>query len=363
MYATEFDIRQHVPLRTLTSLRVGGAARYFTRVDSREGVSAVAAWAAERGLPLLVIGRGSNLVVADAGFPGVVLRVSIRGVTTRLADDTVELRIGAGENWNTLVTRTVQRNWAGMECLAGIPGLVGASPVQNIGAYGQESSDTICAVEAFDLDTGQVVTFSSAECQFDYRSSRFRTDGRVRYIILSVSYRLRRNGPPTVQYVELERDLAAQGLTRPSLQEVRRAVLAIRARKSMLLRADDPNAHSAGSFFTNPLITAAQMAALDAEIARQYPGAPRIPRFEKAGSTYKIPAAWLIERSGFARGYSAGAVGLSTNHVLAIINRGGATTEDVLRLARVIRDRVFDRFGILLTPEPVMVGVSLDAGG
>jgi UDP-N-acetylmuramate dehydrogenase len=362
MYTVELDIRQHVPMRTLTSLRVGGAARFFSQVHTREAVAAAVAWAADQGLPLLVIGRGSNLVVADAGFPGLVLRVAIRGSTSRVTGDSVALHVGAGEVWNSLVTRTVARNWAGLECLAGIPGLVGAGPVQNIGAYGQEISDTITAVEAFDLATREVVTFSQEECVFGYRTSRFRHEGPARHIILGVHFRLRRDAPPTVQYVELERDLKALGIAKPSLHEVRQAVLAIRARKSMLIHPSDPNARSAGSFFTNPLITATEMAALDVVIARLYPNEPRIPRFEKAGQHYKIPAAWLIERSGFARGHTAGPVGLSSNHALAIINRGGATTADVLHLARAIRDRVFEKFGVMLTPEPVMIGVSLDDG-
>lgn len=357
MFASK--LREGVALAPLTTIGVGGAARYFLRVTCREDAVAALRWARERALPLLVLGGGSNLLVADEGFSGLVLHMALPGVQVRRERDAVEITAGAGERWERLVARAVAHGWAGVECLAGIPGLVGATPVQNVGAYGQEVSEVITRVEALDMHTLDTVTFDNADCAFGYRESRFKGAARDRYLILAVSYRLIPHGPPTVHYIELERALAARELPQPTLREVWQVVLDIRRGKSMLLRPHDANARSAGSFFMNPLLGEAEMEALDAAIARRLPGA-HIPRFAKPGGGVKIPAAWLIERSGFARGYAAGPVALSENHVLAIVNHGGATAHDVLALARTIRDRVRDLFGITLTTEPVLVGVSLE---
>ncbi|HOF86496.1 MAG TPA: UDP-N-acetylmuramate dehydrogenase [Armatimonadota bacterium] len=346
---------EHVPLAPLTTIGVGGAARYLARVRGRAGVRAAVTWAADAGVPLMALGRGSNMLIGDDGFPGLVLRVGIPGARVVETGGAVEVTVGAGVSWAALVRYAVARDWAGIECLAGIPGLVGAGPVQNIGAYGQEVCETILRVEALDLHTRQTVTFNNAECRFGYRTSRFRRDEPGRYLILSVTYRLIPGGAPYINYVELERTLAAWAIKDPTIQDVYRAVWEIRRGKSMVLREGDPNTRSAGSFFTNVQLTAAQMQALDEAIARELPGA-RIPRFRQPEGNYKAPAAWLIERAGFARGHCAGPVGLSTNHALAIINRGGATARDVLALARAIRDAVHDRFGVSLVPEPMLIG-------
>ncbi|OPZ85038.1 MAG: UDP-N-acetylenolpyruvoylglucosamine reductase [bacterium ADurb.Bin429] len=346
---------ENVPLAPLTTIGVGGSARYLTRVRTRAGVQAAVAWAADAGVPLMALGRGSNMLIGDDGFPGLVLRVGIPGAEVVETNGAVEVTVGAGVSWAALVRYAVARNWAGIECMAGIPGLVGASPVQNIGAYGQEVRETIVRVEALDLRTRHVVSFDNAGCCFGYRTSRFRGDEAGCYLILSVTYRFTPGGAPYINYVELDRKLAAWAITAPTIQDVYRAVWEIRRSKSMVLREGDPNARSAGSFFTNAQLTEAQMQALDEAIARELPGA-RIPRFLQPEGNYKAPAAWLIERAGFERGHCAGPVGLSTNHALAIINRGGATARDVLALARAIRDAVHARFGVHLAPEPVLIG-------
>jgi UDP-N-acetylmuramate dehydrogenase len=359
MHVAELDIHETVPLAPLTTMGVGGPARFFTRAESVEGVLMATLWAAERGLPVLVLGRGSNLLVADEGFPGLVLRVAIPGLQVEERDGTVEIVAGAGQNWDSLVARTVAQGWAGVECLSGIPGLVGSTPIQNVGAYGQEVSETITHVEVYDTVTRRVLTVSNATCGFAYRESRFKHAAHGRYIILQVGFRLLPGAPPTVHYIELERELAALHITTPTVRDVRRAVLEIRRRKSMVLAPRDPNARSAGSFFINPLLAPEAMAALDAIIAEEFPG-QHIPRFTSPQGGFKIPAAWLIERAGFQRGFGNERVGLSSNHALAIVNRGGATTRDVLTLARQVRDGVAARFGVLLAPEPTLVGVGLD---
>lgn len=352
----ELIIREQVPLAAMTTLGVGGPARYFTRVRSDADVQNAVNWAAERCAPLLMFGRGSNVLVSDAGFPGLVIRMGMRGITARLDGDTVLVTAGAGETWDRLVGYAVARGWAGVECLAGIPGFVGATPVQNVGAYGQEVGESIAQVEAFDLDTRAMITIDSEDCRFAYRSSRFKEEDRGRYLILRVTYRLRVGGSPSLRYVELARTLAEEGITTPTLAEVRHAVIRIRRNKSMLLDQRDPNTRSVGSFFVNPMLSTAALADLEAAL----PTDTHIPTFAADANIVKVPAAWLIERVGFQRGYARGAVGLSERHTLALINRGGATARDVLTLAQEIRDRVRDTFGVTLVPEPAFIGLTWD---
>lgn len=349
------SLREQVPLAALTTLGVGGAARYYLHAHSPDAVVAGVAWAAERGLPLLLLGRGSNMVIADDGFAGLVIRMGVRGIATVADGDAIEVTVGAGESWSQLVAHAVQRNWAGLECMAGIPGLVGATPVQNVGAYGQEVHETITRVEAYDRQTRAVVTLENAACAFGYRESRFKRADRERFIILRVSYRLRVNGDPTLRYIELRRLLAERDITHPTLAQVRHAVLEIRRRKSMLLNATDANTRSVGSFFVNPVLSDAAYAAL----VDAYAGA-QIPNFAAGEGWVKVPAAWLIEHVGFPPGYRRGAVGLSSKHTLALINHGQASAAEILALARDIRARVHERFGLLLAPEPTFVGVSLE---
>jgi len=356
------DIREQFPLAPLSTLGVGGPARYYARVTSEDAVREAVAWARDRNLPLFVLGGGSNVVLSDEGHPGLVLHVATRGIETHTAGDRVEIRAEAGEPWDDFVAAAVAQEWAGVECLSGIPGLVGATPIQNVGAYGQEVAETIATVDALDLHTGRVEHFLNAECGFAYRDSRFKSADKGRFIVLRVTYALRPGGPPAVRYAELARHLEERGLGAPSLPEVRETVIGLRRRKSMVLDPEDPNARSVGSFFTNPIVPAAVADELEIVLRRdgvlgegEHP-----PRFPAGDGRVKLSAAWLIERSGLAKGYQRGKVGLSSRHTLAIVNRGGAAAADVVALAREVRARVHDRFGVTLVPEPVFVGVSMD---
>lgn len=297
---------------------------------------------------MLVLGGGSNLLIGDRGFPGLVVHVVIDGVDYAVAGGSTEVTAGAGESWDGLVAAVVGRGLAGVECLSGIPGFVGATPIQNVGAYGQEVAETIVRVEVVDRSTAEVLSIANSECAFGYRDSRFKQADRDRYIVTSVTYRLENDGAPAVRYPELRRHLEITGVEQPSLGAVREAVLAIRRRKSMVVDTSDPDSRSAGSFFTNPIVTSEAADQIGIE------GMPRYP----AGDHVKLSAAWLIEQAGFARGHVAGNVGLSTKHTLAIVNRGGGTAREVVALAREIRRRVYDRFGVELVPEPVFVNVS-----
>lgn len=337
-----------VPLAPLTTLGIGGPARHYTRIGASEQLARALAWARERDLDVLVLGGGSNLLIGDRGFPGLVVHVVIDGVNYAVAGGSTEVTAGAGESWDGLVAAVVGRGLAGVECLSGIPGFVGATPIQNVGAYGQEVAETIVRVEVVDRSTAEVLSIANSECAFGYRDSRFKQADRDRYIVTSVTYRLENDGAPAVRYPELRRHLEITGVEQPSLGAVREAVLAIRRRKSMVVDTSDPDSRSAGSFFTNPIVTSEAADQIGIE------GMPRYP----AGDHVKLSAAWLIEQAGFARGHVAGNVGLSTKHTLAIVNRGGGTAREVVALAREIRRRVYDRFGVELVPEPVFVNVS-----
>jgi UDP-N-acetylmuramate dehydrogenase len=344
--------RERVPLGPLSTLGVGGPARWYLEATDDATVLAALAWADRRGVPLLVLGAGSNLVVADGGVDALVLRVVPRGLAIREAAGGVELTAAAGESWDDVVRLAVDRGWAGLECLSGIPGLVGATPIQNVGAYGQEVSDTVIAVRAVDRPARALVTLGPAECAFGYRDSAFKSRTPERYVILAVTYRLRPGGSPAVRYAELARHLEARGITAPTLADVRESVLRVRRAKSMVLDPDDPNRRSCGSFFLNPVVPA-----LVAERVATAAGDPGMPRWPEAGGArVKLSAAWLIERAGFARGDRDGPVGLSTRHSLAIVAHEGARASDVVRFARRLRDTVEARFGVRLVPEPAFWG-------
>jgi len=335
---------------------VGGAARFFVEAPDEPAVLAAYRWATERGVPLYVLGGGSNVVVADEGIEGLVVRIALHGVSSRETTGAIEVTAAAGEPWDPLVARAVDNGWAGLECLSGIPGLVGATPIQNVGAYGQEVSQTVTAVRALDRRTGEIVALGAADCGFGYRDSRFKSGEPDRFVVLAVTYRLKPWGVPAVRYADVERDLARRGVTTPTLGDVRQSVLDIRRSKSMVLDPEDPNRRSCGSFFLNPVVDAAALARVEREA-----GDPAMPRWPEAGGRIKLSAAWLIERAGFRRSEGPGPVTLSTRHSLAIVCREGARAADVAAFAREIRARVESRFGLRLTPEPVFWGsLSLD---
>ena len=361
-----------VPLAGYTTLRLGGPARRFAAAaDDVELVAQV--WAAdERGDPLLVLGGGSNLVVADAGFPGTVVHVATRGVRPRPDGDSVLLTVAAGEDWDTVVAGTVADGLAGLECLSGIPGLAGATPIQNVGAYGQEVAQTLVAVRGYDRTRGEVVDLTAAECGFGYRTSAFKRSLRSwasgpavtgRFVVLGVTFRLERSAESApVRYAELARALGIGEGGRAPLGEVRSAVLALRRRKGMVLDAADPDTRSAGSFFTNPVLDPAAFAALERAVAATCGPGTRVPTFPTGPGQVKVPAAWLIERAGFAKGYAPGpdtGARISAKHTLALVNPGGATTASLLALAREVAGGVRKAFGVELAPEPVLVGMDL----
>jgi len=342
--------RHDVPLAGLTTLRVGGPARDLVEVtSSRELVEAVRALDAA-GEPVLVLGGGSNLLVGDGGFDGTVVKVATRGVDDDVASCSgAVLTVAAGEPWDPFVALTVERGFSGMEALSGIPGSVGATPVQNVGAYGVEVGQHVTTVRTLDRSTGQVRTLFAVECGFGYRSSVFKAQPG-RYVVLEVTFQLRLGSlSAPVRYAELARVLGVEVGTRVPAVEVREAVLALRGSKGMVLDDADPDTWSAGSFFTNPVLDAAAAQALPEEA----------PRYAQPDGCVKTSAAWLIEHAGFGRGWGDGPARLSTKHTLALTNRGSATAADVLDLARRVRTGVVESFGITLEPEPVLVGCAL----
>ena len=345
------EIREHVALAPCCTLGVGGPARFFLEARDEPAVLGALDWAKARGVPWRALGGGSNLVVADAGIDALVVKIGLRGITTREAAGAVELTAAAGESWDAVVAFAVAHGWAGLECLSGIPGLVGATPIQNVGAYGQEVSETLTALRALDATTGRIVTLARNDCGFAYRDSRFKSVEPGRYLILEATYRLAPGGAPCVRYAEVERHLAARGLGTPSLGDVRESVLAIRRSKSMVIEADDENRRSCGSFFTNAVVTAAE-----AERVAGIAGEADVPRWPQPDGRVKLSSAWLIERAGFRRGHREGPVGLSSRHALALVAHDGARAADVVAFARRVTAVVEARFGVRLTQEPVHWG-------
>jgi UDP-N-acetylmuramate dehydrogenase len=343
---------EHVSLASYCTMGVGGPARWFVEAGDERTVHEAVEWAERQSLPLRVLGGGSNLIVADEGVDGLVLKVGLRGVTARVGGAVVEVMAAAGEPWDDLVCMAVERGWAGLECLSGIPGLVGATPIQNVGAYGQDVSNTIISVRALDRQSGRVVTLTPPECEFRYRDSVFKSRMPGRYIVLAVGYRLAQGGAPVLRYADVVRDLARRGIRSPSLADVRRSVLDIRRSKSMVLDDDDPNHRSCGSFFVNPIVTADELCRIKERTGRD----SSMPCWPEPGGHVKLSAAWLIERAGFERGQTDGSVGLSTRHSLAIVCHPGARASDVVGFARRVRARVEERVGVRLVPEPVFWG-------
>jgi UDP-N-acetylmuramate dehydrogenase len=344
------------PLAPLTTLRLGGPAdRLVTVEDEDELVDAVRE-ADAAGERLLLLAGGSNLVIADAGFPGLVVRVATRGIDRAPAEDgRVRLTVQAGEEWDAVVAGAVADGLAGIECLSGIPGSTGATPIQNVGAYGQEVSATITAVRVLDRRTGAVEDLPPQACGFAYRSSAFK--GSDTHAVLAVTFSLARAsvGEP-MRYAELARALDVEVGASAPLEEVREAVLRLRRGKGMVIDPEDPDSVSAGSFFTNPIVEAGDFEALERRAVERLGARP--PRFPEANERVKTSAAWLIERAGFHRGHGdPEGIAISSKHTLALTNRGAGTTAELLALAREIADGVEERFGVRLEPEPTLVGV------
>jgi UDP-N-acetylmuramate dehydrogenase len=345
-----------VRLADHTTIGLGGPARDFVPAGTESDLVAAVAAADASGEPVLILGGGSNLVVADAGFDGTVIQVLTRGLS-RGGDG---VTVAAGEDWDAVVAWTIAEGLAGLECLSGIPGLAGATPIQNVGAYGQEVSQAITQVRAYDRTAGTIVTIPNARCGFGYRTSRFRSSPG-RFVILSVTFRLAEqplSGP--VRYAELAAALGVAIGDRVPGAEARSAVLELRRRKAMVIDPADPDTRSVGSFFVNPVLDRAALAAVEAAVRAKCGEGTPVPRFDAGDGLVKVPAAWLIERAGFGRGYSPGdGARISAKHTLALVNCGSATTAALMALAREIRDGVRDAFGVSLAPEPDLVGVAL----
>jgi UDP-N-acetylmuramate dehydrogenase len=371
-----------VRLADHTTLRLGGPARRFVRAGTEADLIA-AVRAADRGRePLLILGGGSNLVVADQGFDGTVIQVATTGVHRgggprgsggkgfspqgglggSLPPGQQSLvTVAAGEDWDAVVAWTVAAGLAGLECLSGIPGLAGATPIQNVGAYGQEVADTITAVRTYDRVTGDIDIFLNDRCGFGYRTSVFKRDDARRHVVLSVTFRLAEQcASMPLRYPELASALGVEPGDQVASTEVRSAVIDLRRRKGMVIDAADPDTRSVGSFFVNPVLDGAALAAVEAAARARCGDQTRVPRFDAGDGLVKVPAAWLIERAGFGRGFSLGdGARISSKHTLALVNSGTASTAGLIALARQIRDGVRDTFGVSLAPEPVLVGVTL----
>lgn len=348
------EIRENVGLAAYTTFGVGGAARYFVEAKTEADVGAAVAWAAGHGAPLFLLGGGSNLLVPDEGFDGLVLHMGIAGIET---DGGGGFDVGAGEPWDVFVARAVAQGCAGIECLAGIPGSVGGTPVQNVGAYGQEIAETIVSVRAFDCHSGEFVELAKADCGFRYRESIFNTTERGRYIVTRVSFALRPGGLPCINYADLQRRFADN--PSPTLAEVADAVREIRLSKGMLIVPGDVDSRSAGSFFKNPIVAKDTLTHVASVVGVEE---GKVPHWSAGDGHVKISAAWLLERAGFVKGYGSGPVRISSRHTLALTNRGGATFADVSALQEEIVAGVEAKFGVRLEREPVVMGSNELAG-
>lgn len=327
-------------------MKIGGNARYFVKASSESEVVEALEFAASHELDVFVLGGGSNILIADKGFDGLVLQIGLQGIETIVDDECVLVTGQAGEDWDQFVVFCVNNALAGVECLSGIPGFVGGTPVQNVGAYGQEVSESIISVRCLDRKTLDVINLSNAECGFSYRKSIFNSTKTGRYIVFAVTFSLKKNGVPKIIYKDILDRLTEQNL---SLSEVRETVLDIRRSKSMVIDRADPNSKSAGSFFKNPIVSLEKFNSINSFF-------PDIPNYPVTSNSIKLPAAWLIENAGFQKGFTRNNVGLSTKHTLALINRGNATAAEIIALKDEIQTKVNERFGIELQPEPIFVG-------
>ena len=354
----KIEISENISLAEFTTLHLGGAAKYFCRCTSVGELQEALEFARQKDLRTHILAGGSNTVFSDSGFDGLVVKIDARGISFIDDGNDILVIVRAGEDWEKFVAMCVGKGYAGIECLSGIPGSVGATPIQNVGAYGQEVKDTIATVKVIDRSTLNEVTFSNSDCQFSYRQSRFKSQDSGKYIITEVTFRLKKNGGPTINYPEVKKmveasvPLSSLADGKESLTAVRNVVLSLRKKKSMVIDPNDPNTKSVGSFFMNPVVDGTQLLVISNRW-KQIGDGTALPTFASGGKT-KIPAAWLIEKSGFKKGYTKNGVGISDNHTLALVNRGG-TTAALLALAKEIRDGVEKKFGIRLEQEPVVV--------
>ena len=351
-HSPAITLRENEPLAPKTTLDLGGAASWLTVADSEEVVVDALRWAGDREIPVTVLGGGSNVVVSDGGIDGLVVQIAMGGVEISRNPDGAVVTAAAGEPWDEVVALTVEEQLAGLECLSGIPGTTGATPIQNVGAYGVEVGEVLASVRLLDRMTANVRDVLPDELGLGYRTSRLRREPG-RFIVLSASFRLRSGCGPRIRYPELALMLEARS-TDPGPLDVRQAVLELRRSKSMVIDPDDPNHRSAGSFFKNPVLSRAVVENLAYRVG-QTGIAEQPPLFPTDGG-FKVPAGWLIEHAGFKKGLRRGRVGLSTRHSLALVNLGGGTTSELLSLAREIQTGVRQRFGIVLEPEPVFLG-------
>lgn len=345
------DIQRDVSLAALTTLKIGGKADFFVKAQSESQIIEAVKYAKENNLKLFILGGGSNVLIADEGFDGLTVQIATRGIEHLQIAGKVLVKAQAGEDWDDFVAFCVERNWQGIECLSGIPGLVGGTPVQNVGAYGQEVSETIKTVRVFDREAEKTFELTNAECGFSYRRSIFNDTQKNRFIVLAVEFELTPNGQPKIVYADLQKQF---GEKVPSLRETRETVRKIRAEKAMLVRQGGADANSAGSFFKNPIVSRIKL--LEIEKIARLENIENVPNFNVDEENVKIPAAWLIEKSGFQKGFLLGKAGLSSKHTLALTNRGEATAKDILQLKETIQNGVRKKFAVELIPEPIFVG-------
>lgn len=346
------SIQEHVLLAPYTTLHIGGPARFFCEVETEAELLEAIHFARLHSLKLFTLGGGSNLLIGDSGFDGLVLHIALRTPTeTASAGKYTDYTVSAGTDWNGFVLEVCEQGISGVECLAGIPGSVGGTPVQNVGAYGQEVADTITTVRAFDLETSAFVSLSHAQCSFAYRSSLFNTTHRNRYIVTQVTFRFDSTATPKLAYADLQRHFAERAA--PTPMEIYHAVREIRHRKGMLIVEGEADCRSAGSFFKNPIVPASTLASIATNLNLP---AENIPHWPAADGNVKLPAAWLLEQAGFYKGFQQGNAGISSRHTLALINRGHATAADIVQLRDAIQHQVKARFNIQLEQEPVQLG-------
>jgi UDP-N-acetylmuramate dehydrogenase len=350
------QLQESIALAPYTTLGVGGPARFFCEVHNEAEIEQATQFARDRSLPLFVLGGGSNLLVSDAGFDGVVMRVGLTATKhERREGDSVLLEVGAGESWDDVVLYAVDRGYAGIECLAGIPGDAGGTPVQNVGAYGQEVAETIIQVRAYDLETRTFVALDHEACHFSYRRSLFNTDARGRYIVMAVTYKLRPGGEPALRYADVKRHFAAQieRGEKPTLRQVYDAVRAIREQKGMLVGQGGADGRSAGSFFKNPVVPVSMIPKIALQTGCR---AEDVPQYPGGEGKIKLAAAWLVEQAGFHKGFAMGHAAISSRHTLALVNLGGATAAELIALRDAVMTAVQDKFAVQLEQEPVMLG-------